>query len=282
MKPSDIDLKRKFSEAYVNNDVEAAIEYLERIVDETNNLFESWKKTRKNLSDKDKEYVLHSLAISFMVLSELYMRKDDNEQAIFYAIKTCTFPDANLGEMDIQSTHYMANLMLDHLIPKELVTQIKLIKFKQDLKDSSTARKQPLLGKIDWSGLDPGKVVELYRQYLGEGSASDLDARQAIPVKKGKKMPKSVEVGQDVLATKWVKDEKTDAYVEIKEGTKEQVGPARLVVKRKAKRGSKKAKPDSDDWQSLNDHPKVVIPSIPKPVISKKRKGKRADASPTH
>ena len=152
MKPSDIDLKRKFSEAYVNNDVEAAIEYLERIVDETNNLFESWKQTRKNLSDKDKEYVLHSLAISFMVLSELYMRKDDNEQAIFYAVKTCTFPDANLEEMDIQSTHIMANLMLDHLIPKELITQIKLIKFKQDLKDSSTARKQPLLGKIDWSG----------------------------------------------------------------------------------------------------------------------------------
>jgi hypothetical protein len=281
MKPSDIDLKRKFSEAYVNNDVDAAIEYLERIVDETNNLFESWKKTRKNLSDKDKEYVLHSLAISFMVLAELYLRKEDNEQAIFYAIKTCTFPDANLEEMDIQSTHYMANLMLDHLIPKELVTQIKLIKFKQDLKDNSTVRKQPLLGKIDWSGLDPVKVVDLYRQYLEPDSGGDLDARESVKMKP-KKKDRPVEVSQDVLATKWVKDEDTDAYVEIKQETKEQVGPTRVVVRRKAKRSSKKAKPDQDDWQSLNDHPKVVIPSIPKPVVSKKRKGKRADARPTH
>ena len=123
----NVDLKRKFSEAYVKNDIDAAIEYLERIVDETNNLFESWKRTRRNLSNKDKEYVLNSLGISFMVLSELYMRKNDNEQAIFYAVKTCNFPDAELEEMDIQSTHYMANLMLNHLIPKELVTQIKAL-----------------------------------------------------------------------------------------------------------------------------------------------------------
>jgi len=271
----EFDLKRKFSEAYVKGDVDLAIEYLERIVDETNNLFESWKETRRNLSDKDKEYVLHSLGISFMVLAELYMRKEDSVQAIFYAVKTCNFPDAELEEMDIQSTHFMANMMLDHLIPKDLVTQIKLIKFKQDLKDNPNNR-QPLLGKIDWSGLDPARVVQLFTQF--NESAGDLDARQSIR-KKGKKIPVKtpLEVDQDVLSSKWVKDEETSAYVEIMEKEKKQIGPERIVIKKKAKRASKKPKPDSGDWQSLNDHPNVIIPNQPRPVVSKKKKAKKSD-----
>ncbi len=225
----DADLRKKFSQAYVKGDVDEAIEYLERIVDDTNKLFESWKEDRRNLSTADREKVLNSLGISFMILAELHLRKEDREHAIFYAVKTCSFPDSELAEMDIESTREMASLMLEHLLPKELIKQIKLIKYKQDLA-GDPSRSQPLLGKIDWSGLDPSRVLELYREFLEAGNVDD-----SKPLKrKGKKRKVAVDV--DVLATKWIKDERSKDFIEVEEQTGELVGPERLVIKKKAKK----------------------------------------------